>query len=1153
MAAELARPGVEVTQKFRTTSPTIVVPTLVPCIVGLCRQIVDVVVPSSAGGSQLNSSSLISLPAMFSADAAGGSPPVYGGLDGLTLVLSINHGPDVTVTLSGSSITPASMVAQINRAFALAGVTEALAVVFGTTAFVVKTVGTGDFQTIEVMTGTGLSVLSALGLTAGFLYTGSSAYSQLKCVVPTASFPDPRGNLSQVAIEADSVRAFLALGAATNLKELSRTESVLRTGGTGSAGSVEGTTLLSDVGLYGGGGTLSGKNLNVSIDGDDPIQVILGTPVDAVDLLQMINQGLGEMVATNDGGLRLTSRTTGFASSIEVVADVAPSNDARTALGFGAGNSLGTGEASVQTIDDGNGDALSPLVKVTGANFTAAATVASCLGLTTLGSFFPADFIDKTVTLKANGYEEQTFTFPNSTVPGTVHTLLDAFTTGMGLNASTSGGKLLLETDSLLPLGEEAVIEIVGGTALGALGLVPSLTGTVSLTAGLAPDPTVLNNKSLKIDVGGVQVETTFTGLLSGSSAATIVGKLNLNVAFAAIAVAEVATGDKLSIRALTGGKGVKLLIVAASGTEAATYLGLTVGQEASFERFTGTPYKPVSGDDLYVDGVLVGRITQVAVAGNASVLKLSKQLPLNTHLGDFYFIQAKNLSVSSSTRPTPELIVEGDGQVTIKHNVLRDTNGNVLSGAKTSVYLSYHAVRKDVSASATTPALLRFSSLDEVDSLISPRTSLNPLGLASQLALINAPGGQITALGIDEIAADAPFGTVEAFTRAFELLENNEVYAIAPLTNDETVIGILSEHVKAMSAADQKGERCAVTCPAVPTKKLDELVCSGSGNSQGSTGMLFDTGVVGLAQLLLSAGVNPVGTFAESTGLFLDIASNTKHYSIESISGSVVTIRTAFSAGANDDDFYAETDLNDSPLPSALINETFAVRIRGAALTLTNGAVDKDGVVETVAAVAESYLNRRLTRLFPDSCAATVNGLEQVLDGFYMAAARVGMIGKQSPSTSFTNFPVAGFTRVIGSNDTYSTKHLNQMAAGGVDIQVQEAQGAPVISRMALTTDMTSVETRTDSINKQIDYAAKFVRRGLRSFIGRFNITTGFIDSLGQVIQGLLSFLVDNGFLNGASLSELIQDPAAPDSVLVVIQVQPTFPCNYIRVTLEV
>src|SRR5262245_9459804 len=100
MAAQLPRPGVEVVQEFRTTSPTIVTPTLVPCVIGVAKQLVEVLVSNGAGGNSLNPDALITLPAFFLAKAAPGATPKYTGLNTLHLDFSVNNGVPVVVTFS---------------------------------------------------------------------------------------------------------------------------------------------------------------------------------------------------------------------------------------------------------------------------------------------------------------------------------------------------------------------------------------------------------------------------------------------------------------------------------------------------------------------------------------------------------------------------------------------------------------------------------------------------------------------------------------------------------------------------------------------------------------------------------------------------------------------------------------------------------------------------------------------------------------------------------------------------------------------------------------------------------------------------------------------------------------------------------------------
>ena len=167
--------------------------------------------------------------------------------------------------------------------------------------------------------------------------------------------------------------------------------------------------------------------------------------------------------------------------------------------------------------------------------------------------------------------------------------------------------------------------------------------------------------------------------------------------------------------------------------------------------------------------------------------------------------------------------------------------------------------------------------------------------------------------------------------------------------------------------------------------------------------------------------------------------------------------------------------------------------------------------------------------------------------------AAIVGAVGKQKPEQSFTNFPIVGFTRVIGTTDFFTQKQLGIIMAGGNWVMTQPTKGGPLLPKWALTTNMTSVETRTDSITKIVDFTAKFVRNGLRTFIGRFNINQGFLDTLGNVLQGLLAFLQEQGTPNGFTVNRIVQDENNPDVVLIDIRLSVPYPCNFIDITLVI
>lgn len=931
MAAELPQPGVEIVEQFRSVTPTILTPTLVPCVVGVAKQIVDLLVDNGSGSQVLNTDAIVTTHGALVAIPGSGDPIVYGGLDGLDLVLSIDNGPDIEITFSDAAaagLTPSDVVAQVNAQFTTSGVTAALAETVGDDHFQIRTIGTGEDQFVDVVSSSDAAVLSAFGIGVR-RYAGISSYNNRTVNIPLASFPDPRGNLSELEVEADSIRVFVGLG---------------------------------------------------------------------------------------NKGFRESSRVSAF---------------------------LRKGTAStIAALDEGSGDNLSRLLRFPGQDFTASPTAAVVTGS---GGTYP--LVADVVLILNDGQQNQAIQLASGDALADVVTKVnDTMGTAVGglLTAATATGELRL-THSIS--GTDSIIDIVGGSAVTALGLT---TGVTYASAVSLPKP----------------------------------------------------------------------------------------------------------GDSLWVEGVHIGDISEVAPSGTVTDLKVSKRVVVSSNIGTNFYIVANHLPDLDATRPVPDLVVGSVEDITLKQEQLRNSPQGAAITAAGPIYVEYAAVRKDVTALAANPGLLRFDNTTQLTQALAPINSDNPLALGLFFALLNGPGIQVTGLGVDAADATSPFGTLEAFERAADYLQAFEVYAIAPLSHDAPVHQAFLAHAIEMSAPTMKGERVVIVNPSLPTHKLDALVATGvNGGTVASSSTEFDTKVINLTALIQAAGIDTSGTIDVADGLFLDIGSNTLNYSISDVSGSVVTVRTQtsdFTAGENADNFYATSNLSAPPLPSALIDEAFAIKVRGAALVTAAGR-DLDATAAAVAGTGRAYGNRRLWMTIPDKCAATVGGIEQKLDAFYVNAAIAGMVGQNPPQQSFTNFPIAGFTRIIGSNDTFNTHQMNAMAGGGAWIIIQDVIGAPLTSRMALTTDMTSVETRTDSITKVVDYTAKFLRSSLRNFIGRFNINQGFLDSLASVIQGVLGLLVETGVLVGATLNNIIQDENNPDTVLIDILLDVPFPANYLRLTLVV
>lgn len=1242
MATELPRPGVSVIQQFRTVSPTIVTPTLVPCIVGPCYQVVEALEQDSAGNSVVNTDAVASVPPMLT----GTEPELFMTLDGKVLKVSVNGGPAQEVTFSDPTAVGLTADQVKSQILATSGISgwAAYTVTSGSSKYVQLRGNTaGDGQSLKVLDG---DANADLGFPDNFEVTGFASYTQDKRRISQANFPDPRGNIDEIDIDETSIRVFLNTG--STLREVERDESFLQNGadawlvgtaavtfpstalygktfevtlqkgGTkqvltfaGEFFALDGTVVVPG-GVYAQPGT---DPIKIQKNSDTPVTVTFATPADIDAAITAINAAwaatyTGQAVAyradangtANPAGSYIAFQVGGTSPTGDNV-NVQPgaTGNAYTDLGFtnsgnmydsllfvvntmlnaatdkpiamegavadtlklwsydgyilvdkdGTANTLlgysttaDTEKYSLWGVDDGDGDTKSALVRIQTADFTLDPGAAQMTGTADLSSgtlelhrktfqvaidgepmqeiefnggpitgsnpagAFPGSWSGQVLKLTVNG-TDYTVTF--TPAPVDLDDVVLAINTACGQVVcyrstsagvySASGTYLSFQVGGATDAGGEVVLVFTGSTAWTNVGL----AGVVDIKQWLT----------------SADVEAAVDATMGAASASIVANKLQL---------------DSATV-------GVESKIEIGSGT-ANTILGLTSGAVTY-----GRAFKPKAGDSLYADGEFLGTINQVAPGAVKTDLRLDRKLSFATTLKKNWYLIAKNISSTlPSDRPMPDLVVDLTGDITVKHDVLRDTKGNPVATTLDPIVIAYKALRLDVTAAAENSALLTFEDTTELETALAPLDTDNPLGLGLFLALLNAPTVTVSGLGVDAISADAPNGTLLAYSKAMTFLESEEVYALAPLTHDPTVHQAFQTHVNAMSDPDAKGERIVLINPDMPDRKLDTLV--GSGTDGDSTGVTneFDTKVSNIAALLLAAGVDPSGTIEVSDGVFLDIATDSKKYNISGIAGSVVTIRVTFAPGENDDSYYSTSNL-----PSTLISESFNIKVRGDKLETSTGDPDYAKIAETYAALATSYGDRRVTMTAPDQCGVSISGLEQLVSGFYLNCGIAGMIGQQPPQQGFTNFPMTGYTRVVGSNDSFSEKQMSVGAAGGVYWIIQDVANGPLTSRHQLTTDTSSIEKRELSITRVVDYTAKFMRAGLRNFIGKFNITQGFLDTLSTVVQGQLSYLTEAGVLIGGDLNNIVQDTTAPDTVLIDVTLDVPYPCNYIRLTLVV
>lgn len=772
-----------------------------------------------------------------------------------------------------------------------------------------------------------------------------------------------------------------------------------------------------------------------------------------------------------------------------------------------------------------------------------------------------------------------------------------------GVIASNNAGKLKLSTSATGRL--QSVVVKADGTANQYIGFntLTDQTGTGtdvefypvgSTTGGTQTFPfTYTTGETLVIESsadGGVTWTAltrtfTFAASFTAANISALLGLLNTAGSWNGATLPTTFTignvGDKLTVTTTSGGALVAVRIGSTStaiGAAASSDLLFTANQAAAGTDLAGKElkftldYNPHVYDvvltspslNLAVDAIneLVGT-TVASIAGvGADKLKITSPL---AGLASVVTIQstgaaadfgvATNGSSLGLGRPFPDAYISVGPLLHIGAEILREQvtgypmDQTFSSGA---LYLQYKALRKDVTAMAKTAGVIRLSDVATLAQVLDPLTEDNPLGLGTFLCMINAPTFEVKALGVDEVTPAASTGTGLAWARALGLLEAEEVYALAPLTHDEVVHGLISTHVDVISQPEQGGERIAFISKVMPDRKNPSIALSGTQSNSTATvnQMLLDGNP---AAGLVALGINPAMPIPETAMVYMEfeVGGELRRYSVSSVSGPLVSFRVAFSSAAtNVDGFFSTTTMN-----TVVVNAAYKVAVRGESVVVSGSnppKLDYSLVAETVAGANESFKNRRLFSVFPDNIKTVINGIEKVLPSYYASCCMAGMVGAQPPQQGFTNFPITGLTGVSGT-ENFTKRQQNVMAGGGTYILIQDVQGGAVTCRHQVSTDLTSIETRELSITKVVDFTAKILREAVRKFIGVNNVDTQLLDSLGTTIQAVLKFLEESGVLLGSNLNNIAQDSAAPDTVLVDVTIQVPYPCNYIRVVVVV
>jgi hypothetical protein len=596
---------------------------------------------------------------------------------------------------------------------------------------------------------------------------------------------------------------------------------------------------------------------------------------------------------------------------------------------------------------------------------------------------------------------------------------------------------------------------------------------------------------------------------------------------------------------------------------------------------FHGQSNRTTASDMMWENGTPLSRVVALQPFTvpqgsfvNAELVLADMAKDKNVILTDWY-VKAEGLISGNTDQPRvePEIVYNDlAGEATVKGGLNTNAAGMAIAGSA-PVYTQYKALRKDVTSEAVEPGLLVFATISEVESIIGPIDPENPLAFALSLAFLNTVDINLAAFGVDETSADSPTGTVDGYKRALDYLKLKEVYALAPLTQDPGVHDVFSLHVTAMSEPENKKERIALVCRDLPTEKPATLV--GGGNATidtvgpGKFEFTYDETVNFSTELSGKVDANGdtipsevPATFTPSMGLYVEREGDAFKYLVTGMpSANVLQVDTNVGflpgsgpgTGGNGDVYYRAGNNAVSSLADFEVDgEAVILSARQVAIS-TSTTAGKLAACEALAEFtggAAGYQNRRLILMQPENVGTMVNGLEQAVDGHYLAAAVAAMVGQQNPSQPFTNLPMVGFTRPLGSSDKFSENQMATAAAGGLYWVIQDVDGGAMFSRHQLTTDVSSIKTRELSIVKAVDYVAKLIRSQVKRYIGKNNITKQLLETISIGITAALSN-VSGSVVAAASLDVLTVDTTYLDTIKAEVSITPFYPANYIKITI--
>lgn len=485
--------------------------------------------------------------------------------------------------------------------------------------------------------------------------------------------------------------------------------------------------------------------------------------------------------------------------------------------------------------------------------------------------------------------------------------------------------------------------------------------------------------------------------------------------------------------------------------------------------------------------------------------------------------------------RPTKEdaiiesqFITANEDAVTIKKGVkvstaVTDTAAQVVSA---TVYLSYRALRRDIAND-----FLTITSQSNAEAKIGSVNINNPMSVAASLIASAVSDMSYRILPIETDDANG-------YRQALDILSTNEdIYVIVPLTNDKDVISAYASHCTTLSEPEKSKWRIMYASQEMPSTKVMVEINDGQ-LVNGST----DT------ECYIKDTAN--GMFVTNNARvtdFVDIynASNSYQYSlqiIEVLNESVVTCSTT--KWMRTSEGYSE------------LEDKVTVASQEAVKYEVVRVLDTQGVADAISGIADSFKNKRLRLVYPDTIMLNINSVSEMVPSYYLCVTLGAMRAGYPPHQGFSTIGLSGISRVLRANNMFSDAQLADMAGNGVFWVVQDTPEELPYVLYQTTTDNTQLETAEDSCVAVVDYASRYLKINLKNVLGRYNVNTISVNYVKTVINSVLDDMTSTSYqyigpiLTGA---ELLKVETEGDKIKPTVHIEIPYPVNGVDVTLQV